>query len=142
MKFQCKIDASNPETALGLEIWIDQQQIFSTNHVESPQVIIYNLDESQDQHQIQFILKNKKPEHTVIDEHQKIIKDAVVNISQIEFDEIDVSQLIHQYAEYRHSQNTDFASTISEDFYGIMGCNGTVTMQFTTPIYVWLLENM
>jgi hypothetical protein len=142
MKFQCKINNSDPKVALGLEIWIDQQQVYNSNHVDSEQNIVYELDESQDQHQLKFVLKNKKPEHTVIDENQKIIKDALINITHVEFDGINVDQLMYQYAEYKHHQNTNFGSSITEEFYGTIGCNGIVTLDFTTPVYLWLLENM
>ena len=39
----------------------------------------------------------------------------------------------------------DFNGTqpeIKDTFFGEMGCNGTVSLRFTTPIYLWLLEHM
>ena len=31
---------------------------------------------------------------------------------------------------------------IADNFFGIAGCNGTISFRFSTPIYLWLLENM
>jgi hypothetical protein len=34
-------------------------------------------------------------------------------------------------------------SEVTEDkFYSELGCNGTVSLKFTTPMYLWLLEHM
>jgi len=44
-------------------------------------------------------------------------------------------------AQYQHDFNGTGNPTIDK-FYGEMGCNGTVSLKFTTPIYLWLLENM
>jgi hypothetical protein len=142
MKFQCKISTSDSSADLGMEIWIDQQQIFDCDHVVAEHKIEYELGENQDKHQLRFVLKNKKPQHTVIDENQQIVKDAVIVVDQVEFDEINVDQLLYEHARYEHNLNTNFATSINEKFYGTMGCNGSVIMDFDTPVYVWVLEHM
>jgi len=45
------------------------------------------------------------------------------------------------HATYTHNFNGTQAET-TDKFYGEMGCNGTVSLRFTTPIYLWLLETM
>jgi hypothetical protein len=42
---------------------------------------------------------------------------------------------------YEHDYNGTGTLT-QEKFYGQMGCNGTVSLAFCTPIYMWLLEHM
>ena len=45
------------------------------------------------------------------------------------------------YDIYRHDYNGT-TDPFDDEFYGEMGCNGTVSLKFTTPIYLWLLENL
>jgi hypothetical protein len=65
----------------------------------------------------------------------------MLTISNISIDDIDIDQLLIEKAEYTHDFNGS-QDTITDKFYGDMGCNGTVTFEFTTPFYLWLLENM
>jgi hypothetical protein len=64
-----------------------------------------------------------------------------VTVSDIRFDGIDCQYLTTNLAEYQHDFNGTGDPTIDK-FYGEMGCNGTVSLKFTTPIYLWLLENL
>jgi hypothetical protein len=59
----------------------------------------------------------------------------------ISFDEIDCTQIIQDLAVYRHNFNGTGAD-IPDQFFGDMGCNGTIELKFATPVYLWLLENM
>jgi hypothetical protein len=49
--------------------------------------------------------------------------------------------MITQQATYTHNFNGAGAET-QEKFYGEIGCNGIVSLKFSTPIYLWLLEHM
>jgi len=62
-------------------------------------------------------------------------------VTEITFDEIDCTQIVHDHAVYRHNLNGT-GPEIDDQFFGDMGCNGTVELKFTTPVYLWLLENM
>ena len=137
-KISCTIGTNNPGAKLGLEVWLDDQQLFDTNHV-SDQQLEWLIGE--DDHELRFIMKNKTTDHTQIDEHGTIIQDSRITIQNLCFDEIALGQLFVDHAEYTH----DFNGTkdiVTDKFYGEMGCNGTVSLKFTTPIYIWLLENM
>jgi hypothetical protein len=48
------------------------------------------------------------------------------------------------YDSYLNTLMSDFnpPKLIKDKFYGSMGCNGTITFEFNTPFYLWLLENM
>ena len=140
VKISCTIGATNAATKLGLEIWLDDQQLFDTNHV-SAQQLEWSIKEDEGDHELRFIMKNKTIDHTQLDEHGQIIQDHRITIQNLCFDEIALGQLFVDHAEYTH----DFNGTkdiITDKFYGEMGCNGTVSLKFTTPMYIWLLENM
>jgi hypothetical protein len=42
---------------------------------------------------------------------------------------------------YEHNANGT-GPLVQDKFYGEMGCNGTVTLEFSSPTYLWLLEQM
>lgn len=99
------------------------------------------LNDDSSEHVLEFVLENKQPTDTVINDNGEIIKDAVVKISNIEFDDIAIGHNIINLFEYTHDFNGTKELT-TEKFFGTMGCNGTAKLTFTTPIYLWLLENM
>ena len=86
-------------------------------------------------------MKGKTAEHTKLDETGNIAQDANITIKDIAFDEIELKQVFVDHAEYTHDFNGTQTAT-TEKFYGTMGCNGTVSLKLTTPIYLWLLESM
>jgi len=139
-KISCTIGTNNPAAELGLEVWLDDQQLFDTNHVNNQQ-LEWQIVEDEADHELRFIMKNKTIDHTQIDTNGNIIKDATIKINDLSFDEIVLGQIFIDHAKYTHDFNGTH-DTITEKFYGEMGCNGTVSLKFTTPIYIWLLENM
>ena len=141
VKFNCRIGTSNPEIPLGMEIWFDNHVFFNQDHVQDFHAVEYEFEDDDSEHELRFVLKNKLPEHTGVDESGKILSDARLCIDNIQFDEIDCHLIVCESAEYRHNFNGTGADT-QERFYGEMGCNGTVSLKFATPIYLWLLEKM
>jgi len=139
-KISCTIGTNNSVAALGLEIWLDDQQLFDTNHVDD-QTLEWAVSEDESDHELRFVMKNKTTEHTQVDEHGKIIQDSRITIQNLCFDKTKLGQLFIDRATYTHDFNGTGATT-TEKFYGEMGCNGTVSLKFTTPMYIWLLENM
>jgi hypothetical protein len=101
----------------------------------------YEMPDDDGDHELKFVLKNKQSDHTQVDTDGNIISDATVTVSDIQFDGIDCQYLTTTLAQYQHDFNGT-SSPITDSFYGDMGCNGTVTLKFSTPIYLWLLENM
>jgi len=142
-KFSFEITPTNPVAQLGFEAWINDQCIFNTDHVGKSIVVEGPMppDGVEAEHVLKLILKGKKPEHTQIDANGDIISDAVLEISNLTLDEIELGHLVTKLAVYSHDFNGSQAP-IRDEFFGTMGCNGTVELSFTTPIYLWLLENM
>jgi hypothetical protein len=139
--FCCSIATTNPDVPLGLEIWIDNQKLFDQAHVQENHRISADFSNSDGEHELRLVLKNKLSEHTRVDANNTIVSDARISVSDIEFEGIALNQLVPALAEYQHNFNgTGELST--HKFYGELGCNGTVTLKFTTPIYLWLLEHM
>ena len=141
IQLACTVTSTNPTSAVGLEIWIDDTQIYNTEHVSEPINFVHELADTDGEHQLRFVMKNKTHDHTTIDTDGNILTDCRICINNLNFNEIQLGQIFIEKSVYEHNFNGT-ADTVQDKFYGEMGCNGTVTLEFTTPIYLWLLENM
>ena len=141
VRFNCKIAPTDPKVSLGLEIWLDQHKFFDQDHIDQTYQIEYEISDDDGDHELRFVLKNKQSDHTQVDADGNILSDAVLSITDMRFDEINCDYLISTLAKYHHDYNGS-QDPVVDKFYGSIGCNGTVTLKFSTPIYIWLLENM
>ena len=126
---------------LGIELWIDKEKFFDNNIGPGSHHIIHEFEATDGEHMLKIVLKNKNTEHTKLDESGNIIEDALININNITIDEINITQLVYQLAQYVHDGNGHETIAV-HPFYGDMGCNGRVQLSFANPVYLWLLENM
>lgn len=127
---------------LGAEVWINQEKIFDTPALAELAKIRYEFeDDSEQQYTLQIVLKNKQPEHTKIDADGNITSDSMIVAQNFELEEIDITHIAHDKMQYKHDFNGS-GNTVTEKFYGAMGCNGAASITFTTPIYIWLLDQM
>lgn len=136
-----KLESSDPSVPLAFEAWLDTHCFYSTKHLADQPWVEVQLPNDEQAHQIRFILKNKLPTHTVVDNQGNIISDVCINITDISFDDIKLNYNILQKLRYQHNFNNT-QPDIEDNFYGSMGCNGTVFIDFNTPVSIWLLENM
>ena len=138
---KCDLSCTNPASALETEVWLDDTKIFDGQIVE-PRHIEYRFnDDIECEHELKFVLKNKTDQHTTVDDAGNIVSDSLIQINNLRFDDIELGYIFTQLNQYQHNNNgnTDW---VVEKCYGDLGCNGTVSLKFTTPIYLWLLENM
>ena len=141
VKISFDIETSDAECPLGVEIWLDDTVLLTNNHVQEKIAFNYNIRDDDDEHKLRVVLSGKTADHTRVDEAGNIVKDATLQISNVVIDDLDVNQLFLEKCVYTHDFNGT-QSEIQDTFHGIAGCNGTISFEFTTPIYLWLLENM
>lgn len=135
------VDSSDKKIPIGTEVWIDNICVVNVEHVDRIVHFSHSLEEDNAEHELRIVMKHKTPDHTELDNVGNIIRDAMLSISDIKFDEIALGQLLLNKAVYTHDFNGSQA-TVEDQFFGNMGCNGTVSLKFTAPAYLWLLENM
>ena len=135
------IDTTNSAAALGFEAWVDNQRFFDSDHVQAQQKVIIEIADDDGEHELRFVLKKKTIGHTQLDAVGNIVSDARLIVTDLAFDEIKLGHMVTEQAIYTHDVNGT-QQEIQDKFYGEMGCNGTVSLKFTTPIYLWLLEHM
>ncbi len=135
-----KISAN--ESLLDLRAVLDGKVVWQGRPGPDVQDITVELDDAEDRsHVLEFVLSGKTQEHTLVNDTGDITSDVTIHIRDIAFDDIAIDQIFSELAEYHHDFNGT-QSAVVDRFYGEMGCNGTVRLQFTTPIYLWLLETM
>jgi hypothetical protein len=135
------IDSSDKKIPLGTEVWIDNICVVNVEHVDRIVHFSHVLEEDNAEHELRIVMKHKTPDHTELDNAGNIIRDAMLSISDIKFDEIALGQVLLNKAVYTHDFNGS-QPPVDDKFFGDLGCNGTVSLKFTAPTYLWLLENM
>ena len=135
------VETSNSECPLGIQIWLDDSLLLDHPHVQEKIAFAHDMSDDDGEHQLRIVILGKTADHTRVDDQGNIIKDATLQLSTVTIDGIDVNQLFLEKCVYTH----DFNGTqpeIEDTFHGVAGCNGTIVFEFTTPICLWLLENM
>lgn len=139
--FAFDVANSNPTIPLHLEVYLDDQ-ILSSQAVTDPVTLAYSdIELAEGPHRLKFVMSGKLPEHTVLDTNGNILSDSVLEFFNIKFDDINVDTSLKQTGKYAHDFNGS-GNHVIEPFYNTMGCNGTVSLEFTSPVYIWMLEHM
>jgi hypothetical protein len=97
-----------------------------------------------------IINRSGKDNRQTIVENGQIIKDQLLHIKLIEIDEIDIGSLVYnglyspKYPEPWASEQAAIGNKLPESFKNVtsMGHNGRWVLDFTSPFYMWLLENL
>jgi hypothetical protein len=137
----CSISTTNIASPLGIEIWLDNQKLLDVEHVIDPVAFSHEFSDDEANHVLIFKMKNKTPDSTVLDGSGQIVSDSCLIIEKVSFDGIELQQVFFDTATYTHNYNGN-GLDVTEKFYGKMGCNGQVQLDFTAPVYLWLLEHM
>lgn len=135
------VDSSDKKIPIGTEVWIDNICVINVEHVDRIVHFSHVLADDDSEHELRIVMKHKTPDHTELDDAGNIIRDAMLTISDVKFDEIALGQVLLNKAVYAHDFNGS-QTPVEDKFFGDLGCNGTVSLKFTAPTYLWLLENM
>ena len=127
---------------LSLQVKLDNSDVFDQELTDQWQIIGHEFDDVDDTaHTITISLRDKQLTHTQVNEAGDIVADRVVEIQNFAFDDVMLGHVFVEHAVYQHNYN-GHGPAVKEQFFGTMGCNGTVTLQFQGPLYLWLLEHM
>jgi hypothetical protein len=133
---------------LNNKIMIEKQDIKGTS--DNPDILEFTQELESDQ-TYEFIIRREGKDKTqTIVENGKIIKDQLLHIDAIEIDEIDLGGLIYEgvyvpnYSEPWATQQKNAGIKLPESFKNVtcMGHNGEWKLKFSSPFYMWLLENL
>jgi hypothetical protein len=142
LPIEFKISSTDAAAELGIQVWVDDLCVHQHSHVTETYHVQHEIDDDEEKsHRLKIVLTGKTEKHTQLDDDGNITKDAMLNISGIALGGINIDKIVHTLAKYQHDFNGTQPQCLDE-FYGDMGCNGSVTLEFTTPSYLWLLEHM
>ena len=109
----------------------------------------HELDDGQE-YSLKIKRAGKSKGQTVANEKGDLIKDQLLHIKSIEIDEIDIGALVYEgvytpdYPEPWATQQAEAGTKLQKSFKNVttMGHNGTWKFKFSSPFYMWLLENL
>lgn len=141
---QCRISFRARATGadLTLRVALDGHVFWEgTVPTDQDQLIQHTFAEQDNvTHELHIELCGKSPSHTRLDGQGNIVEDRVVHIEDFSMDDIELGHLLYSKSRYEHNHNGTTESG-QHGFYGVMGCNGVVSLSFTSPAYLWLLEH-
>lgn len=140
IKISFTVDSTDYSAPLLLEVFVGDQEIYH-DHIKELTPVQAEVELESGEWNLSFVMSNKQTAHTLVDVDGNIIKDARLKISDIKFDDIPLGQTFIDHSVYHHDFNGT-QTAVQDKFYGEMGCNGRLILNFSTPIYVWLLEHM
>ena len=127
---------------LVLTTWFNGEKIWQGCPGKVPLKVEHEFeDDFETVHCLELELLGKLPEHTTIDQDGNILEDRMLCIKKVLLDDIELGHVLTNVATYHHDFNGT-AQPVVEKFYGAMGCNGRIKFEFTSPVYLWLLENL
>ena len=118
---------------------------------KEPTVIEFEKELTEgEKYKLTISRSGKDIKQTVLNAEGKIEKDQLLHIKSIEIDEIDIGALVYEglytptYPEPWYSQQIEAGQTPEKTFKNVtaMGHNGSWTLSFESPFYMWLLENL
>ena len=154
LKFKLELFATMWDKPPHAEIMIGDKSYFAgdiTGTKDEPDVIEFEQElEEGNVYELIIKISGKIKNQTVINDKGDILKDQLLHIKGIEIDEIDIGALVYegvytpQYPEPWATQQREAGVELRESFKNVtqMGHNGTWRFKFTSPFYMWLLENL
>jgi hypothetical protein len=139
VEIEVALSSSFWDQAPKAKVYIDEQLIFD-NQIVSPTTVKFSGELTEGKHKLVIELYDKNKYQTVL-ENGQIVKDQLLNIDSIMFDEIDCQYLKHSLSTYFPNNPSDEIPAKVKNCINL-GYNGRWEFEFTTPIYIWLLENL
>ncbi len=138
---QFDLTTNDVHSGLSLEISFNNKSLQTIDATEPTQKIQLSIDCDLGDQILSFTLKNKTPQHTVINAQGEIVKDACIIIENFVIDHVALEHTFYEQCRYHHDFNGS-QEPIDDDFFGTIGCNGTVSLKFASPVYRWLVDTM
>ena len=57
VQLACVVSSTDPTAKIGLEIWLDDTQIYNTEHIVNPVNFTHEFADTDGKHQLRFVMK-------------------------------------------------------------------------------------
>jgi len=124
-------------------VWLDDHVVIQSEiSSEAEQIVNFERRVDEGPHELKIRLENKADADTII-ENGEVVKDMLLNIDDITIDDISLGNLLWS-AEYILDKKRIYKGQEIDHLDGCvnLGWNGTYTLKFTSPFYIWLLEKL
>ena len=153
LKFKLELYATMWDKPPIADIKINNKSYFKkeiTSTKNKPTIIEFEHELEENKQYNLIINRLGKGKNQTIVEDEKIVKDQLLHIKSIEIDEIDIGSLIYdgvytpEYPEQWATQQAKAGNKLPKTIKNSpdLGHNGTWTFTFSSPFYMWLLENL
>jgi len=155
LKFKLELYATMWDQPPVVEIKLNSKSYFKseiTSTEQHPTTIEFEAELTEGSEYNLIIERSGKDAktQTVLNDKGEIIKDQLLHIKGIEIDEIDIGALVYEgmytpkYPEPWATQQRESGNDLKDSFKNVtkMGFNGTWSLRFESPFYMWLLENL
>tara|TARA_B100000780_G_scaffold55147_1_gene34641 strand:- start:549 stop:1031 length:483 start_codon:yes stop_codon:yes gene_type:complete len=154
LKFKLELYATMWDRPPHAEILINDNSYFKddiTATEDKPHAIEFEHEFKEGEESALIIRRSGKVNNqTVVNDKGDLLKDQLLHIKSVNIDEIDIGALVYEgkytpeYPEPWATQQREAGTELKESFKNVtqMGHNGTWTFKFSSPFYMWLLENL
>ena len=154
IKFKLQLHATVWDRPPHVEILIDKKSHFNsdvTGTEDKPDLIEFEAEFEEDkQYNLIINRSGKDKNQTIVNDKGHLLKDQMLHIKSMEIDEIDIGALVYEgiytphYPEPWATQQRKDGVELRESFKNVtqMGHNGEWKFTFSSPFYMWLLENL
>ena len=153
LKFKLELYATRWDKAPRAEILINNHSHYNqeiTGTEKEPTIIEFEQELTEGENYSLIIERSGKDNRQTVVENGQIIKDQLLHIKSIEIDEIEIGALVYsglytpQYPKPWASEQAKAGNALPASFKNVtaMGHNGRWELGFTSPFYMWLLENL
>jgi hypothetical protein len=150
LKFKITLSGTFWDKRPKFSIWIDEVKIQDGEITGAEhQTIEFSQEITEDtSHQLKIRLENKEDTDVVKNNDDpvnfKVVKDMLLNIEDITIDDISLGNLLWSHSKYYPDQKKNITGEEGECLTECvnLGWNGTYIVEFSSPIYIWLLENI
>ena len=154
LKFKLELHATMWDQPPHAEILIGDKSHFKgdiTGTENNPTIVEFECEVEEGLDYNLIIKRSGKVENqTVINDKGDILKDQLLIIKNITIDDIDIGALVYEgvytpdYPERWATQQRAAGTELRGSFKNVtqMGHNGKWAFKFTSPFYMWLLENL
>ena len=153
LKFKLELYATMWNKPPVADIRVDGKSYFNkeiTSTKDKPTIIEFEHELEENKSYNLIINRSGKNKRETVVEDGKIVKDQLLYIKSIEIDEIDIGSLVYEgvykpeYPEPWATQQAKLGNKLPESYKNVteLGHNGIWAFTFTSPFYMWLLENL
>lgn len=142
VKFDIQLSGTYWDKIPEFSIGIDNQEVIKDSVTDS-QVFSFTVDLTEEEHVLWIDFLNKTDEDVKKDQYEdpinfEILADMILNIEKISIDDIEIEILKWDASEFipKNPKKEILKKCVN------LGCNGRYQIKFTSPVYLWLLENL